>query len=330
MLTDQLEKITEVSKETFEEKALKIYYRQYQHNDIYRKFVDLVKKHPQKVNSLKQIPYLPISFFKTHSIKTTVFKETLVFESSGTTGSVASRHFLKDHLIYENSFLNAFEKFYGPANQYCFLALLPSYLQRSSSSLVYMAKQLMENSGHLMNGFFLNDYETLHHTLQKLEAQKQKTILIGVTHALLDFAALYPQPLRNTLVMETGGMKGRKKEMLRAEVHELLKKAFAVTEIHSEYGMTELLSQAYAIKNGIFHTPPWLKILLRNEDDPGALIINPKTPKNGLINVIDLANIYSCSFIATDDIGRLHPGGSFEVIGRSDNSDIRGCSLLAV
>jgi len=330
MLTSPLEKITEVSKETFEREALKIFYQQYQHNDIYKKFVDLVKKHPHAINRLDQIPFLPISFFKSHRIKTTVFKEMLVFKSSGTTGSITSSHFLKDVSIYQDSFLTAFEQFYGPLNQYCFLALLPSYLEKDSSSLVYMTKKLMQRSNHPMNGFFLYDFESLHDTLQKLEEQKQKTILIGVTYALLDFAALYPQPLQHTIIMETGGMKGRKDELVRKEVHERLKKAFNLAGIHSEYGMTELLSQAYATKGGIFKTPQWLKIILREEDDPEKLIAETAVSKTGLINIIDLANIYSCSFIATDDVGRLHPDGSFEVLGRMDNSDIRGCSLLAV
>ncbi|MDQ3682845.1 MAG: acyl transferase [Bacteroidota bacterium] len=330
MLTSHLEKITEISKETFEGQALKIYYQQYQHNDIYRKFVDLARKHRQEVTRLDQIPFLPISFFKSHKIKTTAFEEMLVYESSGTTGSIASRHFLKDTSIYEISILTAFEQFYGPAHQYCFLALLPSYLERRSSSLVFMTKVLMEKSAHPMNGFYLDDYEALYNTLQKLEAQKQKIILIGVTYALLDFAALHPQLLQHTIVIETGGMKGRKEELVRNEVHERLKKAFSLASIHSEYGMTELLSQAYAIKEGKFHTPQWLKIILREEDDPKQLIIKTAVPKTGLINIIDLANIYSCSFIATDDVGRLHPDESFEVLGRMDNTDIRGCSLLAV
>lgn len=330
MLTSNLEKITEVSKEAFEGQALKIYYLQYQHNEVYRKFVDQVSERPQEINSLDQIPFLPISFFKSHTIKTTAFEEMLVFESSGTTGAVASRHFLKDLSIYENSFLTAFKQFYGPADQYCFLALLPFYLERGSSSLVYMTKKLMEKNHHPMNGFFLGDFEKLHDKLQKLEAQKQETILIGVTYALLDFAALYPQQLQHTIIIETGGMKGRKEELVRTEVHQKLKKAFSVPGVHSEYGMTELLSQAYAIKDGIFHTPQWLKIILREEDDPKKLIIKTAVPKTGLINIIDLANIYSCSFIATDDVGRLHPDESFEVLGRMDNSDIRGCSLLAV
>jgi hypothetical protein len=193
-----------------------------------------------------------------------------------------------------------------------------------------MIKELMHLSDHPMNGFYLNDFENLHNALQNLEAQKQKTILLGVTYALLDFAALYPQPLQHTIVMETGGMKGRKEESTRSEVHDILKKAFKLANIHSEYGMTELLSQAYAIKDGIFSTPQWLQIILREEDDPKQLIIQTAIPKTGLINVIDLANIYSCSFIATDDVGRLYPDKSFEVLGRLDNSDIRGCSLIAV
>ena len=330
MLTSHLEKITEVSKETFEEQALKLFHEQFKHNDIYKKFVDLALKHPGEIKSLNQIPFLPISFFKSHTIKTTTFEEMLVFESSGTTGSITSRHFLKNASVYENSFLAAFEQFYGPVDQYCFLALLPSYLERGSSSLVYMTKKFMEKSNHLMNGFYLDDFESLYNTLQKLEAQKQRTILIGVTYALLDFAALYPQPLQYTIIMETGGMKGRKEELLRDEVHERLKNAFSLAGIHSEYGMTELLSQAYSAKDGIFRTPPWLRIILREEDDPRQLIFKTAVPKMGLINIIDLANVYSCSFIATDDIGRLYPDECFEVLGRADNSDIRGCSLLSI
>ena len=330
MLTSYLEKITEISKESFEEQALNIYQNQIEQNVVYRKFVEMVCDYPQEINRLAQIPFLPISFFKSHAVKTTAFEENLVFESSGTTGSVASRHYLKDVSIYNRSCLAAFEHFYGPANHYCFLALLPSYLERSSSSLVFMIKELMHRSDHPMNGFYLNDFENLHNALQKLEAQKQKTILLGVTYALLDFAALYPQPLQHTIVMETGGMKGRKEELTRSEVHDILKKAFKLANIHSEYGMTELLSQAYAIKDGIFSTPEWLQIILREEDDPKQLIIQTAIPKTGLINVIDLANIYSCSFIATDDVGRLYPDKSFEVLGRLDNSDIRGCSLIAV
>ncbi len=330
MLTSYLEKITEISKESFEEQALNIYQNQIEQNVVYRKFVEMVCYYPQEINRLAQIPFLPISFFKSHAVKTTAFEENLVFESSGTTGSVASRHYLKDVSIYNRSCLAAFEHFYGPANHYCFLALLPSYLERASSSLVFMIKELMHRSDHPMNGFYLNDFENLHNALQKLEAQKQKTILLGVTYALLDFAALYPQPLQHTIVMETGGMKGRKEELTRSEVHDILKKAFKLANIHSEYGMTELLSQAYAIKDGIFSTPQWLQIILREEDDPKQLIIQTAIPKTGLINVIDLANIYSCSFIATDDVGRLYPDKSFEVLGRLDNSDIRGCSLIAV
>jgi phenylacetate-coenzyme A ligase PaaK-like adenylate-forming protein len=296
MLTSYLEKITEISKESFEEHALNIYHNQYEQNDVYRKFADMVCEHPREITRLNQIPFLPISFFKTHTIKSSRFKEKLVFESSGTTGSLTSRHYLKDVSIYNKSCLTGFEHFYGPVDQYCFMALLPSYLERGSSSLVFMIKELMQKGDHPINGFYLNDYKNLHNALKKTEALKQKTILVGVTYALLDFATLYPQPLQYTIVLETGGMKGKKKEVTRSEVHDILKKAFKLENIHSEYGMTELLSQAYAINDGLFYTPPWLKIILREEDDPKQLITKTDITKTGLINVIDLANIYSCSF----------------------------------
>jgi hypothetical protein len=267
---------------------------------------------------------LPISFFKTHSLLTTTFTPQAVFESSGTSGTVNSKHFIKDLIIYEESFLKGFESVYGPVSEYCILGLLPSYLERSHSSLVYMVNRLIQLSGNDSSGFFLHDFKNLHSVLTGLEASKQKTILIGVTYALLDFAAAFPLSLKHTIIMETGGMKGRRQEMVRSEVHEKLKNAFEVKEVHSEYGMTELLSQAYSTSDGIFHCPSWMKILLREEEDPLRII----TEGAGIINVIDLANVYSCSFIATDDSGKLYADGSFEVLGRIDGSDIRGCSLM--
>jgi hypothetical protein len=314
----------------FLQKSLELFHFQYAHNALYKRFADALNCDAAKVNAIDQIPFLPISFFKQFPVTTTHFEPQVVFESSGTTGMATSRHLVKDKKIYEESFMTAYEQFYGPVEGYCILGLLPSYLERSSSSLVYMVQHMMDVSKHPLNGFYLYNFEELFLTLQQLQAAGQKTLLIGVTYALLDFAEAFPVSLNNTIIMETGGMKGRKKELLRTEVHEVLKTAFGVDQIHSEYGMTELLSQAYSSKEGFFRTPPWMKVVLREEDDPLTLITQSQKQVSGAINVIDLANIYSCCFIATDDIGRLHPDSSFEILGRMDNSDIRGCSLLAI
>jgi hypothetical protein len=314
----------------FREAALDVYRYQYGNNELYRRFADLTASAPGQVSEVHDIPFLPISFFKTHAVRTTDFSPRIVFESSGTTGSQVSRHFVKEPALYESSFIRAFEAFYGPASDYCFLALLPSYLERGSSSLVYMVKELMERGGHPKSGFFLYDFKELATRLEELEGSGQKTILIGVTYALLDFAAQHPMPLRNTIIMETGGMKGRKKELVRSEVHEALIQAFEVPTIHSEYGMTELLSQGYAQGGGRFYAPAWMNVLVREEDDPKSVIEPLSGPRTGAINIIDLANLYSCAFIAAEDLGTIHPDGSFEVLGRIDNSDVRGCSLLAV
>jgi len=239
-----------------------------------------------------------------------------------------SHHKVKEAAIYRESFLQGFRQFYGNIKDYCILGLLPSYLERGDSSLVYMVNQLIQQSGHQKSGFYLYNYGELANVLKELEQQGQKTLLIGVTYALIDFASAFPMPLKHTIILETGGMKGRGKELLRTEVHQLLKAAFQLENIHSEYGMTELLSQAYSQKDGIFEIPRWMKIVLRDETDPlNSLSISGK-PSSGVINVIDLANIYSSSFIATEDIGKLYPDGSFEVLGRMDNSDVRGCSLM--
>ncbi|HEY0058237.1 MAG TPA: acyl transferase, partial [Flavisolibacter sp.] len=245
-------------------------------------------------------------------------------------GSVNSRHAVKSLHLYHQSFIKGFEGFYGDISDYCILALLPSYLERQNSSLVYMVKEWMERSGHPSNAFYLHDQQSLAGALKVLENKAQKTILIGVTYALLDFAERYPMSLSSTIIMETGGMKGRREELLRAEVHKRLKGSFGLTGIHSEYGMTELLSQAYALDEGRFRTPPWMKILMREEGDPGQLLGSTPRPASGGLNVIDLANLHACSFIATEDVCRLLPDGSFEVLGRLDNTDIRGCSLLAL
>ncbi len=308
--------------------ALELFSFQYDHNITYREYTDSIKVDPAKVNSIDKIPFLPVAFFKTHRIITTPFEPAIIFESSGTTGSVNSRHYVKNTALYNKSFTRAFELFYGPEKEWCILALLPSYLEQQNSSLVFMVDELIKKSAHPMSGFYLNDHDKLYHTLLHNEILQQPTLLIGVTFALLDFAEKYKMKLKNTVIMETGGMKGRREEMTRQEVHKLLKDTLKVKEVHSEYGMTELLSQAYSHGDGLFKCPPWMKILVREVDDPLSVKKASIKKTTGLINIIDLANIYSCAFIATDDIGCLHKNDYFEVLGRSDSSDLRGCSLL--
>lgn len=315
----------------FDTICLQVFRFQYEHNNVYKKYVDALKIDTATVTELTKIPFLPIRFFKTHDIKATGFEPEVIFESSGTTETINSRHYVKSKKIYEQSFLAAFEHFYGNPSGWCILGLLPSYLERQHSSLVYMVEELVQRSGHEKSGFYLYDFEKLYESLQALEQAGQKTLLIGVTFGLLDFVEQCRLPLQHTVVMETGGMKGRRREMIRQEVHDILKDAFAIKEVHSEYGMTELLSQAYSKGNGLFQTPAWMRVVLRDEEDPLTLKATATTGSTrGLINVIDLANIYSCSFIATDDLGVLHSNGQFEVSGRMDHSDLRGCSLLAI
>jgi hypothetical protein len=319
------DKIFTVREGNLEATAIEIFRFQYDNNPVYKAYSDAIGTHPGSVSKIDQVPFLPIRFFKSHTIQTTPFSPEVVFESSGTTGSISSRHFIKDLSFYKESFTRGFELFYGNISDYCIIGLLPSYLEREHSSLVFMVNDLIHNSGHPQSGFYLDEWEKLSLVLRQLEEKRQKTLLIGVTFALLDFAERYPMPLKHTTIMETGGMKGRRKELIREEVHAFLKNAFAMPVIHSEYGMTELLSQAYSAGNGIFQCPPWMKIMVRDEEDPLTL-----SSSGGAINIIDLANVYSCSFIATDDAGRLHADGKFEVLGRMDNSDLRGCSLLTV
>ena len=318
-------KVLTIEDTGFEALALAIFHFQYEHNQVYRQYVDLRGIDPTAVNTIKGIPFLPIDFFKTHTIIVTPFQYETVFESSGTTQAIKSKHFVKDLSLYKKSFVKGFENFYGPVEDWCILGLLPSYLERKNSSLVTMVQEFIERSKSDQSGFYLSEHDKLHHVLEQLEKKKQKTLLLGVTFALLDFAQTHPQRLQHTTVMETGGMKGRREELIREEVHAILQSAWDLPGIHSEYGMTELLSQAYSQGKGIFQCPPWMKVLIREEDDPLSI----RHKGRGLINIIDLANIYSCCFIATDDMGLLHPDGSFEVIGRRDNSDMRGCSLMA-
>lgn len=281
---------------------------------------------PHEVTATDKIPFLPISFFKTHKVATTDFKPEIIFESSGTTGSNTSNHLVKDMSLYRQSFIKGFELFYGNPSKWCILGLLPGYLERKNSSLIAMVEDLIKKSGNRNSGFYLHDHEKLYQTLAHNEIIGQPTLLIGVTYALLDFAENHPMKLQNTIVMETGGMKGKREEITREEVHAFLKNKLGLKTIHSEYGMTELLSQAYGI-DGKLHCPSWMKVLLRDETDPFSILESPHSA-TGVINIMDLANLYSCSFIATQDVGKANADGSFEVLGRMDNSDIRGCSLM--
>lgn len=324
MICEHEDKVFSADKEAFETLALEIFRFQYQHNPIYGQYAKTIGKVGANVKTLTDIPFLPVSFFKSHAVCTTDFVPEAVFESSGTTQTINSRHFIKDLSLYHQSFLKAWRHFYGPVQDWCVIGLLPTYLERKNSSLVVMVDELVRQSHHPESGFYLYEHEKLAATLKRLEAAKQKTMLIGVTFALLDFAGKYSIPLSHTTIMETGGMKGRRREMTRQEVHEILQNAFHTKNIHSEYGMTELLSQAYSTGQGIFRCPAWMKILVRQEDDP----FDVRITGTGIINVIDLANIYSCSFIATDDIGKVFADNSFEVQGRTDTSDIRGCGLM--
>ena len=316
--------IFDLGQEQFVARALEIFRFQYEQNPLYRSYTDALHIDPFKVEDLTAIPYLPLEFFKRVPVKTTDFEPMAVFESSGTTGMIASRHFIKDLSLYQSSFLKGFERFYGSPEDWCILGLLPSYLERSHSSLVLMVDELIKRSRHPGSGFYLNEYEKLYQTILGREKKGEKTLLIGVSFALLDFAEQFPIPLQHTVVMETGGMKGRRKEIIREELHGFLQKQLGLSSIHSEYGMTELLSQAYSKGKGLFEPVPWMKIMVRNEDDP--LDIRPAG--SGIINLIDLANLYSCSFLATADLGTVYTDGKFEVSGRLDNSDLRGCNLL--
>ena len=309
----------------FEQAALAVFRHQAKHCAVYRDYIGYLKVVPAQISSYLQIPFLPISFFKSHEVLSTGKRPEIVFSSSGTTGQTTSKHLVSDVRVYEQSFNLAFQQFYGHPKDLCILALLPSYLEREGSSLIYMVDDLLKQSQHPKSGYFLHDLDALYHTLLEVKANRQKTILIGVTYALLDFVESFQLDFPELIVMETGGMKGKRKEMVREELHQILTAGFGVSHIHSEYGMTELLSQGYSYGDGIFYCPPWMKILLRDTSDPLSLL---EGKQSGGINVIDLANLNSCSFIATQDLGKVYPDGSFEVLGRFDNADIRGCNLL--
>lgn len=317
-----------INEQTFPEVALAAFRHQAKQVPIYREWVQQLGIVPDTVSDWQDIPFLPIEFFKSEKvIDQTLPDHPLVFSSSGTTGQVTSRHYVLDPLLYQTSLLHGFARAYGNPGDWVIIGLLPSYLERPNASLVYMVKQLMEASGRAENRFFLHEYGELQSLLQTLEDRQQKTLLIGVTFALLDFAEQYPAPLRSTVIMETGGMKGRRKEMIREEVHTVLQHAFGQPTIHSEYGMTELLSQAYSSGSGIYHTPPWMHIRVRDPYDPFAYLLHEQT---GAINVIDLANWHSCSFLATADIGKTLADDTFTILGRLDQSEIRGCNLMAL
>jgi len=321
------DKIFTVPQPDFGQLALEVFLFQYHNNALYRSFVNAIGIDPLAVSNMAGIPFLPISFFKSHEVMAGSFTPEIIFESSGTTNTGNSRHLVRSAGLYRESFKKAFEIFYGKISDWCIVGLLPSYLERRHSSLVMMVDELIASSNNKDSAFYLYEYDKVAELIKKNEAAGQKTLLIGVTFALLDFAEIFRFSLHHTVVMETGGMKGRKKEITRQEVHGILQGAWQVNTVHSEYGMTELLSQAYSFGNGLFTCPPWMKILLRDEDDP-LTVKGFSGTQNGLVNVIDLANIYSCAFIGTDDMGILHADGSFEIAGRMDSSDVRGCSLM--
>ncbi|MBA6151595.1 long-chain-fatty-acid--protein ligase [Gelidibacter maritimus] len=311
----------------FESACLKVFKFQFENNPVYRSFCDLLYIHYSDIKRIEDIPFLPIQFFKSHDVLSTTQAVEKVFTSSGTTGNVTSKHQVTDINFYEASFRSAFSHFYGAIENYVVLALLPSYLERQGSSLIYMVDDMIKQSGHAESGFYLDNHSDLKDLLITLDSQGKKVLLIGVSFALLDLVESYQFQLKNTIIMETGGMKGRRKEMVRDALHDILKQGFGVQTIHSEYGMTELLSQAYSKGHGIFKCPNWMRVLTRDTEDPMAILSNYKT---GGVNIIDLANYNSCSFIATQDLGKTLPDNAFEIIGRFDNSDIRGCNLMVL
>ena len=307
--------------------ALQVFRHQFKNNAVYRSFCDLLYIHSSDVKEVEEIPFLPIQFFKSHAVlsSTQAVKET--FTSSGTTGSSVSKHMVTDVSWYTKSYTKGFEHFYGPIEDFTVLGLLPNYLERDGSSLIYMVDDFIKKSNNLASGFYLNNLTELSKTLIELDKKGEKVLLIGVAFALLDLIESQQFKLQNTIIMETGGMKGRRKEIIRNELHEILCAGFGVSKIYSEYGMTELLSQGYSSGDGVFDCPPWMKILARDTEDALTMVGANKT---GGLNVIDLANYNSCSFIATQDLGKVDNNGRFEVLGRFDHSDIRGCNLMVM
>jgi phenylacetate-coenzyme A ligase PaaK-like adenylate-forming protein len=315
----------QMTTQEFDSFALQLFYWQAENVPIYKQYIEQLRIDFHKVKAITQIPFLPIRFFKSHNvINNHALQINQIFESSGTTGSINSKHSVSDIALYEESFMNGFQHFFSDVSQYCILGLLPSYLERGSSSLVYMVNHLIQKSEHERSGFYLHNYNELAKVIDYMEDTQQATLLFGVTYALIDFAEKYSRPLKYVKIIETGGMKGRREELTRDEVHHILKSKFYLNEIYSEYGMTELLSQAYSLSQGIFKTPNWMRVLVREINDPFSI----SEQGRGLLNIIDLANIYSCSFIATDDLGEVHDDKQFSINGRMDQSELRGCSLM--
>ena len=312
------------SEEEFETTALAVFQFQYKNIKVYKDFCELLKIDPNSIQKLEDIPFLPIQFFKSHKILADNLNYEKVFFSSGTMGIGTSKHFVSNLSLYKKSFTDTFTRYFGDLDQLCILALLPSYLEQENSSLIYMADELIKKTNNPLSGFYLDETDSLIEKLQTLESIGQKTILLGVSYALLDLIELKSFQLKNTTIMETGGMKGKRKEMIKEELHHKLKKGFGVSTIYSEYGMTELLSQAYSKGNGIFTCPSWMKVITRDTEDAQSKVME----QTGGINIIDLCNLYSCSFIATQDLGKIYTDGSFEILGRFDDSDIRGCNLM--
>jgi phenylacetate-coenzyme A ligase PaaK-like adenylate-forming protein len=312
--------------DTFRELALKVFHFQAEKNPVYREFLQALNVDPGTISGTEEIPFLPVEFFKTHQVLCEGVESGLVFESSGTSQMEPARHYVADSALYRQCFTEGFRSFYGDPGQYCILALLPSYLERKGSSLVYMMDHLIGLSGHPESGFYLRNLDELAATLRKRNQDGHPTLLLGVSYALLELAEKYPLEFAgNITVMETGGMKGKRREMVRSELHSILQQGFGITDIHSEYGMTELLSQGYSKGGGIFKTPPWMQVVVRDANDPLTLL---EPGQGGGLNIIDLANLYSCAFIATDDLGKVYEDGRFEVLGRFDHADVRGCNLL--
>ena len=312
--------------ERFDALAMQAFYFQYMQNPVYHEYCDLLNVDVGAINYIEDVPFMPVEFFKAHKVICDGRDAEVVFTSSSTTGAVPSSHYVADAEVYKRAFLSGFRQFYGEPSEFCILGLLPAYLERTGSSLVYMVDGLIRLSDNESSGFFLHNHDELYDTICKLESMRHKYILIGVSFALLDFAEKYKPNMKHGIVMETGGMKGRRKEMVRSELHSVLKDAFGVQSIHSEYGMTELLSQAYSFGDGIYRCSRTMKVLVRETNDP----LSVRRSGSGAINVVDLANIYSCSFLQTSDLGQVFDDGTFSVSGRFDSADVRGCNLMVI
>lgn len=319
------QKVMEVDASCFDDLALEIFRFQALYNPVYQQFLSYLKIDPLSIQKVGEIPFLPISLFKSHTIQTGTWEAETIFTSSGTTGQNTSKHYVKSLDWYRTHARRIFEQQYGPIRQYCILGLLPSYLERSGSSLVYMVQDFISQSGYQESGFFLNDYDQLIKKMEWCADRNIPVVVLGVSFALWELAERYPGHFPKVIFMETGGMKGRRRELTRTELHQILKDAFGVATIHSEYGMTELLSQAYSQGNGLFAPANTLRILAREVTDP---LSAPLQEKTGVLHLIDLANLDTISFIATEDLGKVYESGQFEVLGRLDASDLRGCNLL--